>query len=274
LDAEQAGSVVRERCKRVKHLIQTIDPETLPEADLYIDCTGFARRFVKDKTWLTFDHHLVDRAIVCPFELEGEPLPYTKTLGKPYGWQFVVSLQHRVGSGYIYSSKYLSDDQALSDFKEFTKEWTPFQNKTPKLIKWVPGVLKNPWADNTVAIGMSSGFIDPLEANSLFMTQFQITTLARCIKRGLPPKAYNRLVGQIWREISTFIQHHYMLCPRSDTEFWRYYNQFDVRESLWDNYQARGNKYSNAYPDAFYATLGLYFNEFTFYKKKCLESTS
>jgi tryptophan 7-halogenase len=273
LDAEQAGSVVKERCQRVKHLIQTITPENLPPADLYVDCTGFARRFVKDHTWLNFDHHLVDSAVVCPFELEGEPIPYTKTLGKPYGWQFVVSLQHRIGSGYVYSSKYLSHEQALLDFKAWTRDWTPFKEKTPRLITWKPGVLKNPWAENTVAIGMSSGFIDPLEANSLFMTQFQITTLAKCIKRQLPAKAYNRLVTQIWRDISTFIQHHYMLCPRNDTEFWRYYNQFDASETLWQNYLDRGNKYSNAYPDAFYATLGLYFNEFKHYKKKCPQLT-
>ena len=266
LDAELAGAVVKDNCKNVKHIVATLDEENIPEADLYIDCTGFSRRFVKDTTEIKLEHHHVDRAIVCPYELPVEGfLPYTKSIARPAGWQFIIGLQNRIGTGYCYSSKHISDDEATAQFLEFNKDRIPFMGKTPRIIKWRPNVLKNPWSGNTVAIGGSSGFIDPLESNALFMTQFQITTLAKCIKRGSSKEVYNRMVTKIWRENSNYILHHYMLTNRDDTVFWKYYKSFDVKKSLWENYRNKGNKYTEIYPDAIWASLGLYFEEFTHY---------
>jgi tryptophan halogenase len=204
---------------------------------------------------------------VCPYELEVMP-PYTQSIARPYGWQFIIGLQNRIGTGYCYASKFISDEEAIAQFKEFNKDRTPYMKKEPRVIKWRPNVLKNPWSGNTVAIGMSGGFIDPLESNALFMTQFQITTLVRCIKRGSSPEAYNRLVVQIWKENSNYIQHHYMLSNRQDTEFWKYYSKFDVRKSIWKNYKTKGNKYIEIYPDAIWASLGLYFDEIDYYEPK------
>ena len=268
LDAEQAGSVVKEACRNVKHIIATLDESNLPEADLYLDCTGFGKRFIKDHTEIELEHHLVDSAVVCPYELDSEMEPYTQSIARPYGWQFIIGLRNRIGSGYVYASQFISDDEAIAQFKEFNKHRTPFMNKQPRVIKWKPNVLKNPWSGNTVAIGTSGGFIDPLESNALFMTQFQITTLVRCLKRGSTPDAYNRLVVQIWKENSRYIQHHYMLSNRQDTEFWKYYSKFDVRKSIWENYKTKGNKYIQIYPDAIWASLGLYFDETEFYEPK------
>lgn len=267
LDAELAGSVVKESCKNVKHIIATLEKENLPDADLYIDCTGFSRKFVEDREEIIFDHHLVDSAVVCPYELE-ELEPYTRSIARPYGWQFLIGLQNRIGTGYCYASKFISDEDAIAQFKEFNKHRTPFMGKQPRVIKWKPNVLKNPWSGKTVAIGSSAGFIDPLESNALFMLQFQITTLAKCLKRGSTQEAYNRLVTQIWRENSVYILHHYMLSNRQDTEFWNYYSKFDVRKSLWGHYKTKGNKYTNIYPDAIWASLGLYYDELTYYEPK------
>lgn len=268
LDAELAGSVVKNSCKSVKHIIATLDESNIPEADLYVDCTGFSKRFVKDKTEVLLEHHFVDSAVVCPYELDKEISPYTYSIARPYGWQFIISLQNRIGTGYCYSSKYISDKEAIAQFKEFNKHRTSFMGKEPRVIKWKPHILKNPWSGNTVAIGMSSGFIDPLESNALFMTQFQITTLARCIKEGRRPEVFNRMINRIWRENSIYILHHYMLSNRNDTEFWKYYKEFDVKKSLWKNYKNKGNKYTEIYPDAIWASLGLYFEEFDYYSPK------
>jgi tryptophan halogenase len=269
LDAELAGAVVKDHCKNVKHIVATLDDENIPDADLYLDCTGFRRQIVKDKTEIVLEHHLVDSAVVCPFELPEEGLPsFTQSIARPAGWQFIIGLQHRMGTGYVYSSKHITDEQAVEQFIEFNKTRTPFMDKKPRIIKWRPNVLKNPWSGNTIAIGMAGGFIDPLESNALFMTQFQITTLARCIQRSSSPEAYNRMVVKIWKENSNYIQHHYMLTERDDTDFWKYYKSFDVKKSLWENYKTKGNKYTEIYPDAIWASLGLYFEEFTHYEPK------
>jgi tryptophan 7-halogenase len=268
LDAELAGSVVKDSCTRVKHIIATLELSNIPQADLYIDCTGFSRKFIKDNTEITLEHHLIDSAIVCPYTFEKDFPPYTKSIARPAGWQFIIGLQHRIGTGYCYSSQHISDQNAMEQFLEFNKHRTPFMGKQPKVIKWTPSVLKNPWSGNTVAIGTSSGFIDPLESNALFMTQFQITSLAKCIKRGSSKEAYNRLTTKVWRDISNYILHHYMLSNRDDTDFWKYYKNFDVKKSLWENYRTKGKTYTEVYPDAIWATLGLYFEEFTHYKPK------
>jgi len=182
LNAEAAGRIVKDNCKNVKHIIATLDE--LPEGyDLYIDCTGFRQQFVKDKTYDDVsDLHLVNSAWVCPFEKD-EHIQYTRTIARDYGWQFKVGLTNRTGSGYVYSNKHISDEQALTDFKEFTNHLTPWMDKQPRKITWEPHWLKNPWTDNVVAIGLSQGFIDPLEANAMFMIQHGITALAESLKR-------------------------------------------------------------------------------------------
>ena len=267
LDADQAGQVVKDNCKKVIHRIETLD--SLPEGyDLYVDCTGFARRFVKDKSEIVYDHHLVDRAWVCPFEHNANIEHYTKSIAREHGWQFVIDLTNRIGTGYVYSSKHISDDKALKKFNEYNAHRTPFMNKEPRLLKWRPNVLTNPWKDDVVAIGLANGFIDPLEANALFMTQYSITLLVECIKRNNKQAIYNRSMRKLWKENSEYILHHYMLSNRTDTDFWKYYSNFDVRKSLWENYKKRSNKYTNLYPDAIWATLGLYHDEFKYYEDK------
>ena len=265
LHAEDAGRIVKENCKRVKHVIATLDD--LPEGyDLYIDCTGFRRQFVKDKTLADIsEYHMVDSAWVCPFALD-EDVPYTRTIARDHGWQFKIGLTSRVGTGYVYSSKHIDHADALDEFKSYTKDLEPWQDRTPRNITWTPGWLKNPWTDNVVAIGLSQGFIDPLESNALFMIQHGITTLAEVFKRGLGAKAYNRLVNRTWRENSDYILHHYGLSNRDDTAFWREYTDLDMSKSLWKFYAKTGNKYTNLYPDAIWASLGLYYDDFKYYE--------
>lgn len=266
LDADKAGKFLRTRCNRVHHIIDTLTE--LPAGyDLYIDCTGFSRRFVKDNSTTVFPHHLVNSVWVCPYELDVHE-PYTRSIARPHGWQFIIGLTNRIGTGYVFSDKHISEEQALDAFLEYNRHRKPFMEKTPRLLKWKPEILTNPWADNVVAIGLAAGFLDPLESNALFMTQFQITQLVECIKRGNGSRAYNRATRLLWRQNHEYIYHHYALSNRTDTEFWKYYSQHDVRKSLWDNYKQRGNKYTQLFPDSIWATLGLYYGEFTHYEKK------
>lgn len=266
MHAEEAGRIVKDNCKNITHIIDTID-ELPPGYDLYLDCTGFSKRFVKDKTLDEIsDLHMVNSAWVCPFELD-EQINYTQSIAREYGWQFKISLTNRVGTGYVYSDKHISDEQALSDFKCYTKDLKPFNDRQPKNIKWNPGWLKNPWTDNIVAMGLSQGFIDPLESNALFMIQHSITTLAECIKRGYSSTVYNKMVRRTWKENSDYILHHYGLTKRDDNDFWATYAKQDMTKSLWDYYTKKTNRWTNLYPDSIWATLGVYFDEFKYYQK-------
>jgi tryptophan halogenase len=266
LDAERAADVVKNNCKRVKHLVQTLD--SLPEGyDLYLDCTGLRRQFVKDTTEIEFEHHLVDRAWVCPYYHNGSYDNYTKSTARPYGWQFKIDLTNRLGTGYVFSSKYVSEEQALKDFKEYNKELRPYNNKEPRLLKWKPSVLKNPWSDNVVAIGLSSGFLDPLEANALYMNLYGVQTLARCLEKGLGAKTYNRLVNRTWRQNSDYITTHYALSNRDDTEFWKYYKNIDAKQMIWDLFKRNQNEFHVLYGNSIYATLALYYDEFEKYER-------
>ena len=140
--------------------------------------------------------------------------------------------------------------------------------KEPRMLKWRPNILTNPWKDNVVAIGLANGFIDPLESNALFMTQYSITLLVNCIKRNSKPEVYNRSMRRVWKENSDYILHHYMLSNRTDTDFWKYYSKFDVKNTLWEYYIMRCNKYTNLYPDAIWATLCLYHDQYDYFDDK------
>ena len=273
-DAGESINIVKDTCKNVEHIIDTIT-ELPPGYDLYLDCTGLAQRFVKDKTRLPLtEGHLIDSVWVCPFELSDKDVPrnYTRSIARDAGWQFIINLQERSGIGYVYSSKYVSDDDALVYYNDITKgriPWGAFPctpTIQPKLIKWDPHYLANPWSDNVIALGLSNGIVDPLEANVLYTTVYGIQTLAKCLNRGYGARAYNKAVSKLHYENSDFILHHYMLSNRTDTPFWEYYSKCDVRKTLWENYRRCGDKHANLYPDAIWATLGVYFNEFTYYE--------
>ena len=268
LHAEEAGRIVKDHCiDNVTHIIDTL--EELPEGyDLYIDCTGFRRQFVKDHTTSKISkHHMVNSAWVCPFELD-EDVPYTRSIARDHGWQFKIGLTSRVGTGYVYSDQHVSDENALEEFKQYTSHMNPWMDKKPRNLKWTPNWLKNPWSDNVVAIGLSQGFIDPLESNALFMIQHSITTLAECLERGYGAKTYNKMINRTWKENSDYILHHYGLSERNDTEFWKQYSSMDMGKTVWDYYHKTGNKYTNLYPDAIWATLALYYDKFDHYVKK------
>ena len=255
LDATLINNFMRNYCKDVEHIVDTITD--LPQGyDLYVDATGFERRFTKDSEEIELNHHLVNSAWVYSLEYDGIN-PFTKSIARTNGWQFEIDLQNRTGTGYVFSDKFINDDDALDELKS----WTTRKIITePKLIKWKPSVLKNAWSDNIVTIGLGQGFIDPLESNGLYMVVYSITLLVKCILKNSSPQAYNRTMLKVHRDNSNYILHHYMLSQRDDTDFWKYYKKFDAKKSVWDEYFKKTNEYTNLYPDAIWAQLGLYFD--------------
>ena len=267
--AESSAEIVRQSCKKTKLIEEEID--SLPSGfDLYIDATGFSRKFVKDFTKMKIsDYHYVDQAWVCPMEKSSNDADVTKSIARKYGWTFEVNLQNRVGMGYIHSSKHVSKENALDEFREIYKKL----NRKPLLkherfIKWNPMILQNPWSDNVVAIGTSAGFVDPLEATSLFMTQSGITQLVNTIKRGYSKKSYNRVMRRIWNDGLRFQLAHYTLSSRKDTQFWIDSQKGADEKFIWNNYQKYSGSYQWIFPDGVWAQMGIYLNKMDHYAPK------
>tara|TARA_B100001093_G_scaffold186004_1_gene178741 strand:- start:1931 stop:3139 length:1209 start_codon:yes stop_codon:yes gene_type:complete len=267
LEADKISSVLKKYCKKVHHEEETIT--NLPDGyDLYLDCTGFSRQFVVDKTFNKFDNqHIINRAWVCSYELEGEPYPHTRSIATDDGWMFSIHTQNKDGRGYCFSTRYCSEEEALKNFTKLNQNFNTYKNSKPRLLKWESGFLENPWTDSTVCLGLAGGFIEPLESNSLFMIQFSITNLVNCLKRGYNNKTYNRMMKKLWLENSNFLLHIYKLSPRKDTPFWNHYDVEDTDQTLWKNYKLRSNKWSYLYPSSLWATLGLLYDEFKYYTK-------
>ena len=274
--AESSGEMVKQICERTETRVETLDK--LPSGfDLYLDCTGFGRKFVRDFTEMPISkYHKVDSAWVCPMEKEGECASVTKSIARRYGWQFQVDLENRTGMGYIFSSKHVSNKEALLEFREMFGDIEPewwhenqlkgFRKRTPlkepRLLQWKPMVLANPWSDNVVALGSSAGFVDPLEATALFNLQSGIMNLVKCLQRDYSPKVYNRQMRNIWRDSLRFQECHYVLSQREDTGFWRQITEERPKYSklLWDYYKKYSSEFANIFPSGIWAQQGLYFN--------------
>ncbi|PWF48267.1 tryptophan halogenase family protein [Massilia glaciei] len=207
------------------------------EGELFIDCSGFRGLLIEQalKTgYEDWSHWLpCDRAYAVPCELAGELLPYTRATARPAGWQWRIGLQHRTGNGHVYSSKFMSDDEAASilmnnlDGKALAE---------PRQLRFVTGKRKKVWNKNVVAIGLSSGFMEPLESTSIHLIQ---STVARLITffpdRGFDQAdvdEFNRQCDFETERIRDFLILHYNATGRDDTPFWDHCRTMVLPESL------------------------------------------
>lgn len=198
---------------------QTID------ADFVIDCSGFAR-LVLGKTmgaeWQSYKEHLPAKAAL-PFFLPADEFikPCTQSIAMKYGWMWKIPLQHRYGCGYVFDSDYIDYDQAKQEVEEFLG----VEIDPPTKFKFEPGCFKENWIKNCVGVGLSAGFIEPLEATAIVVAVLQLLRLsdkAELIftKQEAYKKTYNKIIRDLNEEIRDFIYFHYVT-KRTDTEFWR-----------------------------------------------------
>ena len=204
--------------------------------DLFIDCSG-TRGLLISQTLETgyedWGHWLpCDRAMAVPSERFETTLPYTRSIAHEGGWQWRIPLQHRNGNGLVYSSRHYSDDEAADvllnnlDSKAIDE---------PKIIPFRTGRTRKQWHKNVVAIGLSSGFLEPLESTSIHLIQTAITRLITFFPHnGVAPKLreqYNRQSQAEFEYIRDFIILHYHLNER-DGDFWKHTREMDVPERL------------------------------------------
>lgn len=215
----------------------TLDNGERLEADFFIDCTGFRGLLIEDalgagyKDW---SHWLpCDRAVAVPSSTSRELSPYTRSRAHGAGWQWRIPLQHRVGNGSVYCSRYIDDDKALSGLLE-NLEGTPLAE--PNFLRFVTGHRKKFWSGNCVAIGLAAGFMEPLESTSLHLVQTGITRFLALFpdndSMALCAREYNRLTETEYTRIRDFLILHYWANARDDSDFWRECASMPIPESL------------------------------------------
>jgi len=205
--------------------------------DFFIDCTGFRALLIGENLDVGYEdwsHYLAaDSAIAVQTKSVEEPRPYTQAMAHSAGWQWRIPLQGRVGNGIVYSSKFLSDDEARSTLMA---NLTAEPITEPRQLRFTTGRREKAWHKNCVAIGLSSGFLEPLESTSIHLVT---TALLRLMKMfpfsgntALLAEQYNREVQLEAETIRDFIILHYHLTERDDNPFWDHYRTMEIPESL------------------------------------------
>lgn len=227
-----------ERC-RESGFIQALqlDNGDKLEGDFFIDCSGFRSLMLGEVLGVQFEswkHWLpCDSALAAPSTSEeGDINPYTQSNAQRAGWCWHIPLQNRMGNGYVYSSDYESLDQAMACLEADSKG--EFQAE-PRQIKFEAGMRSKAWHKNCVGIGLSSGFLEPLESTSIYLIQVGIYKLLEMLPvkgdHAIEEAEYNRLVDNEYRKIRDFIILHYYLNDRPE-EFWRYCAHMNIPDSL------------------------------------------
>jgi tryptophan 7-halogenase len=214
-----------------------LDSGDLYHGDLFIDCTGFSALLIEKALHTGYDdwsHWLpCDRAVAVQTGSDGVLPPFTRSVAHAAGWQWQIPLQTRTGNGMVFCSRYWSDDEALSTLS--AQIGRDFLN-TPRIIPFRTGTRRKHWNKNCVAVGLSSGFIEPLESTSIHLIQRNIVRLMLLMGLEKVEQAnvdeFNRQAMEEMEHIRDFIVLHYKLTQRDDSEFWRHCKSMNIPETL------------------------------------------
>ena len=233
------GKIAEVKTDEMSGYIQSLklDNGDVIEGDLFIDCTGFRGLLIGNALHVGYEdwsHYLFcDSAVALQTESVGPAIPYTRSIARDAGWQWRIPLQHRVGNGMVYCSRYLADEQAKQallanvDGRVLTE---------PRVIKFRPGQRRQTWKRNCIAIGLSSGFIEPLESTSIHLIQRCTLRLLQMFpSHGIRQSDIDEFNNQTNNEIEhirDFIVLHYHVTRRQDTPFWRACRAMDIPASL------------------------------------------
>jgi tryptophan halogenase len=221
IDLAANGDIAAVRCRDGNRL----------EADLYIDCTGFAALLIEKKLgikWVDCSQWLLcDRAIAMHVDYErfypGHIRPYTTATALSAGWVWEIPLQNKRSLGYVHSSAFLQQDAAERELRAY--EGAHADSVDSRVVHFKVGHREKAWVRNCIAIGLSCNFIEPLESTGLYLSDLAAVMLAEHFPLNPEMDAmafrFNRIMANRFYEILDFINLHYCLTQRNDTDFWR-----------------------------------------------------
>ncbi|WAT16730.1 tryptophan 7-halogenase [Aurantiacibacter sp. MUD11] len=213
------------------------------EADFFIDCSGFRSLLLGselEEPWTDWSKWIPsDRALAVPTKrAEGGLKPYTQGIAHTVGWQWRIPLQHRTGNGHVFASAFSSESEAEERLLATLNAETLAE---PRLIKFRTGRRERAWVGNVVAVGLSSGFLEPLESTSIHFVQSALERLVELFptKRmdASLQQQFNARTKLEWEQVRDFIIAHYKLTERDDSEFWRYTREMEVPDTLAETLQ-------------------------------------
>ncbi|HTF97279.1 MAG TPA: tryptophan halogenase family protein [Cellvibrio sp.] len=209
--------------------LQYADGET--EAfDFYIDCSGFHAFLLGQTLGVKFidkgEQILADRALALQVATDPaeEIFPYTKATAHAAGWIWDIPLTTRRGTGFVYSSSHMTEQEALAEFSRY--HGASFRESDVRKIPMKAGFREKFWVNNCVALGLAQGFVEPLEATSIVITDYCASLIAKLLPEytddiDIRARQINRRVEHIWERVIDFIQLHYLISDRKDSSFWR-----------------------------------------------------
>ena len=205
--------------------------------DLFIDCSGFRGLLIEEKLGTGYEDWSkwlpCDRAVAAPCALPGDPDPFTRSTALSAGWQWRIPLQHRMGNGMVYSSAHLDSAEAE---RQLVASLEGKILADPRHIQFTAGRRRLAWNANVVSLGLSSGFVEPLESTSIHLIQSGIAKLLALFpdRRFNPAERdeYNRQMQTVFEDVRDFVILHYKATRRDDFEVWNYCRNMEIPDSL------------------------------------------
>ncbi|VUD59683.1 Flavin-dependent tryptophan halogenase PrnA [Thalassocella blandensis] len=215
----------------------TLESQENISGDFFIDCTGFRALLIGDALHTGFEdwsHWLLcDSAVAVQTESVRPPVPYTRSIAHEAGWQWQIPLQNRTGNGLVYCSRYMDDETAKNTLLKHVEGKTL---NDPRIIKFKTGTRLKHWSKNCLALGLSSGFLEPLESTSIHLIQKSVIRFMQLFPgngvKQVDIDEFNRQTKKDVDYIRDFIILHYCVTERDDSQFWRYCKNMSVPDTL------------------------------------------
>lgn len=215
----------------------TLESGETIEGDFFIDCSGFRGLLIEKELGSPFEDWSEwlpnDSAIAAPTANNAPAHPYTISTARSAGWTWRIPLQSRIGNGYVYSSRFISDDDAREEFLQAIGD-EPLAE--PRVLRFRGGMRREIWRGNCLSLGLASGFLEPLESTAIHLVFINLFRFLDHFPSSEPDPSliaeFNKLAADEMEEIRDFLVLHYCLTERDDTEYWRYLKDMTLPDSL------------------------------------------